>query len=105
MENPKTQSLIWCKHGTNLYGPAKYPLLYIAELGRQLKLSRFLGILSPRYHVCTKDIFILKGGKRDGEPKYILLHLVQIRYKPLLACKVPAFLYRRIGPTIEIIEI
>ena len=40
----------------------------------------------------------------DGEPKNIILELVQIRYKSLREYKVPAFVYSRIGPTIEIIE-
>ena len=86
-------------------GNAKYPLSYIAVKGRQLKLSRFPGILSPRCHLCIEAKFILKGSWRDGEAKNINLDLVQIRYKPLRAYKLTAFIYWRMGPTIEIIEI
>ena len=105
MENPKIYFIIWCTYGTNLYGPAKYSLSYIAEQGRQLKLSRFQSIRSPRCHVCINEISILKGSYRDGEPKNIILDLVQIRYHLLQACKLTAFIYRRLGPTIEIMEI
>ena len=46
----------------------------------------------------------MKRKLENGEPKNIILELVQKGYKPLRDCKLPAFIYRTIGPTNEISE-
>ena len=63
------------------------------------------GFLSPWFRVCNKAIFISKGSFRDAESKNIVLGLMQKGYKLLLGFKLAAFIYRHIGPTMQIPEI
>ena len=51
---------------------------------------------------CTRATIISKGSFREGEPKNIIFELVQKAYKPLQGCKLLVFMYRHIGPTMEI---
>ena len=91
-ESPKIYSLSRCKKSTNLYEPANYPLYNSTVYRRHWKFAWIQGILSPRYHDCNKAIFISKGSYGGGEPKNIFLELVEKWYKPLWACKLPAFM-------------
>ena len=102
MHSSKILSLGWCKKGTNLYGASNYLNLYIAIWGRQYKFQKFRGFLSPWYRVCTKITLISKRSFRDTEPINIILGLVQKGYKPLRGFKLPAFMFRQIGPTMQI---
>ena len=102
MQSPQILSLGWCKMGTNLYGASNYPQSCIAILGRQCKFPKFRCLLSPWYRVGTKTIFISKRSFRDDEPKNNILRLVQIEYKPLRGFKLLAFIYRHIGPIMQI---
>ena len=54
---------------------------------------------------CTKSIFISKGSFRDAESKNIIFGLVQKVYEHQPSFKLPAFMHRHIGPTIQISEI
>ena len=58
MENPKMQSLFWCRKPTSQYAPANYPVSCSAVLDRQCKFAERRGFLSPRYRVCTNPIYI-----------------------------------------------
>ena len=64
MENPKMQSLFWCRKPTSqrrMYGksPANYPVSCSAVLERiECKFAESRGFLSPRYRVCTTPIYI-----------------------------------------------
>ena len=58
MENPKMQSLFWCRKPTSQYAPANYPVSCSAVLDRQCKFAERRGFLSPRYGVCTNPIYI-----------------------------------------------
>ena len=58
MENPKMQSLFWCRKPTSQYGPANHPVSCSAVLDRECKFSESRGFLSPRYRVCTNPIYI-----------------------------------------------
>ena len=102
---PKNIILELVQKRYKLLRACKVPVFICAVQKRILKLSRLHGILSPRNHVFTKVILISQGSQRDGEPKNLILDLVEKRYKLLRACKVPAFIYRHMGPTTEIIEI
>ena len=51
MENPKMQSLFWCKKPTSQYAPANYPVSCSAVLDRECKFAESRGFLSPRYRV------------------------------------------------------
>ena len=53
MENPKMQSLFWCRKPTSQYAPANYPVSCSAVLDRECKFAESRGFLSPRYRVCT----------------------------------------------------
>ena len=50
-------------------------------------------------------IFTSKGSYMNAEPKNVILVSVQKAYFPLRGCKLPGFMLRRIGPTMEFIEI
>ena len=95
MQSPKLSFLGWCKNGTNLYGTSNYPHSCITIQG-QLPITM--------YRVCTKAIFLSQGSFRDVESKNIILWLVQKGYKLLLGFKSPAFIYRHIGPTMQVSE-
>ena len=58
MENPKMQSLFWCRKPTSQYGPVNHPVSCSAVLDRECKFSESRGFLSPRYRVCTNPIYI-----------------------------------------------
>ena len=58
MENPKMQSLFWCRKPTSQYAPANYPVSCSAVLDRECKFAESRGFLSPRYRVCTNPIYI-----------------------------------------------
>ena len=58
MENPKMQSLFWCRKPTSQYGPANHPVSCSAVLDRECKFSESRGFLSPRYRVCTNQIYL-----------------------------------------------
>ena len=58
MENPKMQSLFWCRKPTSQYAPANYPVSCSAVLDRECKFAEGRGFLSPRYRVCTNPIYI-----------------------------------------------
>ena len=60
------------------------------------------GYLLARYSVCTKIMFISKGNYGYGDPKNVIAVFVQKTKSALRAFKVPGFVYRRIGPTMEI---
>ena len=66
---------------------------------------RNFGASSPWYSICTKAIFISKGSFRDVERKNIILRLAQKGYKPQLGFKIPAFMHRHKGSTMQISEI
>ena len=102
MQSSRILSLFWCNKGTNLNWASKYPHSCIAIRGRNCKFPKFRGFLSSWYRVCTKEIFTSKGSFRDAESKNIILGLVQKGYKPLRGFKLPAFMFRQIGPTIQI---
>ena len=58
MENPKMQSLFWCRKPTSQYAPANYPVSCSAVMDRECKFAESRGFLSPRYRVCTNPIYI-----------------------------------------------
>ena len=58
MENPKMQSLFWCRKPTSQYAPANYPVSCSAVLDPECKFAESRGFLSPRYRVCTNPIYI-----------------------------------------------
>ena len=58
MENPKMQSLFWCRKPTSQYAPANYPVSFSAVLDRECKFAESRGLLSPRYRVCTNPIYL-----------------------------------------------
>ena len=58
MENPKMQSLFWCRKPTSQYGSANSPVSCSAVIYRECKFSESRGFLSPRYRVCTNPIYI-----------------------------------------------
>ena len=58
MENPKMQSLFWCRKPTSQNVPANYPVSCSSVLDRECKFAESRGFLSPRYRVCTNPIYI-----------------------------------------------
>ena len=98
MENPKMQSLFWCRKPTSQYAPSNYPVPCSAVLDRQCKFAESRGFLSPRYRVCTNPIYIWKGSYGNGEPKNAILVLVQKAHLLVRASKLPGFMQRRMGP-------
>ena len=67
-------------------------------------VSRWMGLvastyLSPWHRVCTNAIYIWKGSYLNGEPKNVILVLVQKANFAVRACKLPVFMHRRIGPS------
>ena len=105
MQSPKIISYGWCKKGTNLYGASNYPHSYIAILDRRCNFPKLRSLLSPWCRVCTKTIFILKGSFRDADSKNLIFGLVQKVSEHLRSFKLPTFMYRHIGPRMEISEI
>ena len=104
MENPKMQSLFWCRKPTSQYAPANYPVSCSAVLDRECKFAESRGFLSPRYRVCTNPIYIWKGSYGNGEPKNAILVLVQKAHLAVRASKLPGFMQRRMGPSVQIAE-
>ena len=106
MENPKMQSLFWCRKPTSQYAPSNYPVPCSAVLDGQAnypvscqcKFAESRGFLSPRYRVCTNPIYIWKGSYGNGEPKNAILVLVQKAHLLVRASKLPGFMQRRMGP-------
>ena len=69
--------------------------------------ANFRNFVASYHHgtmFCTKSILISKGSFRNAEHENIILGLVQKGYKPLRGFKLPAFMYRHIGPTMQISE-
>ena len=60
------------KHRTCRYGNANYPVSCNVVYCRQCKYAELQGNLSPRYGVCTKAMFTLKGRHESGEPKNVI---------------------------------
>ena len=58
MENPKMQSLFWCRKPTSQYTYANCPVSCSAVWDRECKFAESRGFLSPRYRVCTNPIYI-----------------------------------------------
>ena len=58
MENPKMQSLFWCRKPSSQYAPANYPVSCSAVWDRESKFAESRGFLSPRYRVCTNPTYI-----------------------------------------------
>ena len=120
MENPKMQSLFWCRKPTSQYAPSNYPVSCSAVLDRQCKFAESRGFLSPRYRVCTNPIYIWKGSYGNAnlrkvgasfmpslhysnlhmkrKPKNAILVLVQKAHLLVRASKLPGFMQRRMGP-------
>ena len=105
MQSTKVLSLRWCKKGTNFYGASNYPHSCVAIQGRECKFPKLRGFLSPWCRVCTKPILISKGSFRDAESKNLIFGLVQKVSEHLRSFKLPTFMYRHIGPRMEISEI
>ena len=89
MENPKMQSLYRCKKHTSQYGSAKYPVLYSAVQVQQCRFEDILGYLSPRCRDCTNAFFISKTNYGNGEPKNVILALVQKAHFAYKSAKYP----------------
>ena len=100
MENPKMQSLLWCRK----YAPANYPVSCSALWDGQCKFTESRDFISPRYRVCTNPIYIWKGSYGNGEPKNAILVLVQKADLAVRASKLPGFMQRRMGPSVQIAE-
>ena len=80
----------------------KTPGFMQRRIGPSVQICGNSGFLSPRYRVCTNVIYILKGSYGNGEPKNVILVLVQKAHFPVRACKLPGFMQRRIGPSLQI---
>ena len=102
MENPKMQSLFWCRKPTSQYAPANYPVSCSAVWDRRCKFAESRDFLSPRYRVCTNPIYIWKGSYGNGKAKNAILVLVQKAHLAVRACKLPGFMQRRMGPSVQI---
>ena len=86
---------------TRRSGPPNYHGSFVAVYGRQCKIGKIRGYLSPRYRVCTKAMFRSKGSYGYGEPKNVIAVSLQKAHSPLRASKLPGFVYRRIWSTME----
>ena len=104
MENPKMQSLFWCRKPTSQYAPANDPVSCSALWDGQCKFAESRDFISPRYRVCTNPIYIWKGSYGNGEPKNAILVLVQKAHLAVRASKLPGFMQRRMGPSVQIAE-
>ena len=62
MENPKMQSLFWCRKPTSQYAPSNYPVPCSAVLDRQCKFAESRGFLSPRYRANLHQSNLLHDG-------------------------------------------
>ena len=58
IENPKMQSLFWCRKPTSQYAHANCPVSCSAVWDRECKFAVSRDFLSPRYRVCTNPIYI-----------------------------------------------
>ena len=70
-----------------------------------MKFAKIGGYLSTWYRVCTRAIFTSKRSYGNVEPKNVILVSMQKAYFPLRCCKLPGFMHRRIGPTMEFAKI
>ena len=104
MENPKMQSLFWCRKPTSQYAPANDPVSCSALWDGQCKFAESRDFISPRYRVCTNPIYIWKGSYGNGEPKNAILVLVQKAHLAVRASKLPGFMQRRMGRSVQIAE-
>ena len=104
MENPKMQSLFLCRKPTSQYAPANYPVSCSALRDGQCIFAESRDFISPRYRVCTNPIYIWKGSYGNGEPKNAILVLVQKAHLAVRASKLPGFMQRRVGPSVQIAE-
>ena len=102
MENPKMQSLFWCRKPTSQYAPANYPVSCSALWDGQCKFAESRDFITPRYRVCTNPIYIWKGSYGNGEPKIAILVLVQKAHLAVRACKLPGFMQRLMGRSVQI---
>ena len=83
----------------------KLPGFMHRRIGPTMKVPEIRGYHSTWYHVCTKVIFTSKGSYGNVEPKNVIFVLLQKAYFKLRGCKLPGFIHRRIGPTMEFAEI
>ena len=98
------QSLFWCRKPTSQYAPANDPVSCSALLDGQCKFAESLDFISPRYRVCTNPIYIWKGSYGNGEAINAILVLVQKAHLAVRASKLPGFMQRRMGPSVQIAE-
>ena len=99
---PKNVIIGWVQKRYLLLRDSKLLGFMYRRIGPTMDIyAKIWGYFSPGYRVCTKAKFILKRSYGSGEPKNVIIGWVQNPYLPLLHSKLPGFMHRCIGPTME----
>ena len=72
------------------------------RMGPSVQICGRSGIPFAEVPFCTNPIYIWKGSYGNGEPKNAILVLVPKAYLAVRASKLPGFMQRRMGPSVQI---